>query len=135
MLALYLGMLGADFTIVESPELVAALRTLTGRYHRAIEASQQPARRPRVLRCRQGQAERDSVAVAERPARAGAAHVAAADGHAVRQRAGEYAEQFLVTGWAADHEDLHPRDRVLAEVSHRPPEVRPEHGLLEPQPD
>jgi len=28
MLALYLGMLGADFTIVESPELVAALRTL-----------------------------------------------------------------------------------------------------------
>ena len=36
MLALYLGMLGADFTIVESPELVAALRTLTGRYHRAI---------------------------------------------------------------------------------------------------
>ena len=43
MLALYLGTLGADFTIVESPELVAALRTLTGRYHRAIEASQQPA--------------------------------------------------------------------------------------------
>ena len=30
MLALYLGTLGADFTIVESPELVAALRTLTG---------------------------------------------------------------------------------------------------------
>ena len=44
MLALYLGMLGADFTIVESPELVAALRTLTGRYHRAIEASQQRCR-------------------------------------------------------------------------------------------
>jgi len=35
MLALYLGMLGADFTIVDSPDLVAALRTLTGRYHRA----------------------------------------------------------------------------------------------------
>src|SRR6266702_2226984 len=64
MLALYLGMLGADFTIVDSPELVAALRTLTGRYHRAIEASS-----PRALR-RQGQAERDRVAVAERPARA-----------------------------------------------------------------
>jgi predicted DNA-binding transcriptional regulator YafY len=31
LLALYLGMLGADFTIVDSPELVAALRTLTAR--------------------------------------------------------------------------------------------------------
>src|SRR5215475_7666416 len=41
MLALYLGMLGVDFTIVESPELVAALRTLTSRYQRAIDASQQ----------------------------------------------------------------------------------------------
>jgi predicted DNA-binding transcriptional regulator YafY len=40
LLALYLGMLGADFTIVDSPELVAALRTLTGRYQRAIDASQ-----------------------------------------------------------------------------------------------
>ena len=39
LLALYLGMLGADFTIVDSPELVAALRTLTGRYQRAIDAS------------------------------------------------------------------------------------------------
>jgi len=39
MLALYLGLLGADFTIVESPELVAALRTLTARYQRAIDAS------------------------------------------------------------------------------------------------
>ena len=84
MLTLYLGMLGADFTIVESPELVAALRTLTGRYHRAIEASQQPARRPRVLRCRQGQAERDGVAVPERPAGAGAADVTAADSHVIR---------------------------------------------------
>ena len=91
MLALYLGMLGADFTIAESPELVAALRTLTGRYHRAIEASQQPARRPPVLQCRQGQAERDGVAVPERPAGAGAADVAAADGHPVGQRAGQHA--------------------------------------------
>lgn len=40
LLALYLGMLEADFTIVDSPELVAALRTLTGRYQRAIDASQ-----------------------------------------------------------------------------------------------
>jgi predicted DNA-binding transcriptional regulator YafY len=40
MLALYLGMLGTDFTIVDSPELVAALRTLTRRYQRAIDASQ-----------------------------------------------------------------------------------------------
>jgi predicted DNA-binding transcriptional regulator YafY len=41
LLALYLGMLGADFTIVGSPELVTALRTLTRRYQRAIDASQQ----------------------------------------------------------------------------------------------
>jgi predicted DNA-binding transcriptional regulator YafY len=41
MLALYLGMLDADFTIVDSPELVAALRMLTGRYQRAVDASQQ----------------------------------------------------------------------------------------------
>lgn len=40
LLALYLGMLEADFAIVDSPELVAALRTLTGRYQRAIDASQ-----------------------------------------------------------------------------------------------
>ena len=39
MLALYLGMLGADFTVVDSPELVAALHTLASRYRRAIEAS------------------------------------------------------------------------------------------------
>jgi predicted DNA-binding transcriptional regulator YafY len=43
MLALYLGLLGADFTIVDSPELVAALRTITARYQRAIDASE-PAR-------------------------------------------------------------------------------------------
>jgi predicted DNA-binding transcriptional regulator YafY len=51
MLALYLGMLGADFTIADSPELVDALRALTRRYQRAIDASQRgpaglyPARR------------------------------------------------------------------------------------------
>ena len=41
MLALYLGMLDADFETVDAPELVDALRTLTGRYQRAIDASQQ----------------------------------------------------------------------------------------------
>jgi hypothetical protein len=41
MLALYLGMLDADFTIVDSPELVDALRALTMRYQRALDASQQ----------------------------------------------------------------------------------------------
>jgi predicted DNA-binding transcriptional regulator YafY len=41
MLALYLGMLDADFQIVDSPQLVDALRKITGRYQRAIDASQQ----------------------------------------------------------------------------------------------
>lgn len=41
MLALYLGMLDADFEIIDAPELVDALRTLTGRYQRAIDTSQQ----------------------------------------------------------------------------------------------
>jgi predicted DNA-binding transcriptional regulator YafY len=41
MLALYLGLLDADFTIVDSPELMAALRRLTRRYQRAIGSSQQ----------------------------------------------------------------------------------------------
>src|SRR5215510_4887695 len=36
LLALYLGMLGADFTIVDSPELTAALETLIARYQRAV---------------------------------------------------------------------------------------------------
>jgi predicted DNA-binding transcriptional regulator YafY len=40
MLALYLGLLDADFTVVDSPELVAALRKLAGRYRRAVRASQ-----------------------------------------------------------------------------------------------
>jgi predicted DNA-binding transcriptional regulator YafY len=41
MLALYLGMLDADFETVDAPELVDALRKLTGRYQRAIDASKQ----------------------------------------------------------------------------------------------
>ena len=41
MLALYLGLLDADFTVVDSPELVAALRTLASRYQRAISSRQQ----------------------------------------------------------------------------------------------
>jgi len=39
MLALYLGMLDADFTIVDAPELVDALRKLTQRFQRAINAA------------------------------------------------------------------------------------------------
>ena len=35
----------ADFTIVDSPELVDALRKLTKRYQRAIDASQQASSR------------------------------------------------------------------------------------------
>jgi hypothetical protein len=34
-------MLGADFEIVDSPELADALRELAGRFQRAIGASQQ----------------------------------------------------------------------------------------------
>jgi predicted DNA-binding transcriptional regulator YafY len=41
MLALYLGMLDADFEIVDAPALVGALRKLTRRYQRAIDASPQ----------------------------------------------------------------------------------------------
>ena len=43
-LALYLGMLGVDFEIVDAPELVDALRKLTRRYQRAIDASQRASR-------------------------------------------------------------------------------------------
>jgi predicted DNA-binding transcriptional regulator YafY len=39
MLALYLGLLGADFEVVDSPELVDALRELAERYERAVGAS------------------------------------------------------------------------------------------------
>jgi predicted DNA-binding transcriptional regulator YafY len=42
MLALYLGLLDADFTIADAPELVAALRKLAARYQRAIQASLAP---------------------------------------------------------------------------------------------
>ena len=41
MLALYLGLLDADFEITDSPELLAALGKLVGRYQRAIQASPQ----------------------------------------------------------------------------------------------
>jgi hypothetical protein len=41
MLALYLGMLDADFSIADSPELVEALRKLASRYQRAIDSSRQ----------------------------------------------------------------------------------------------
>ena len=40
MLALYLGLLDADFTIVDAPELVDALHGLTDRFHRAIASSE-----------------------------------------------------------------------------------------------
>ncbi|MET8423256.1 YafY family protein [Nocardia sp. NPDC004860] len=39
MLALYLGLLDADFDIVDSPDLVAALRTLIDRYQRAVSTA------------------------------------------------------------------------------------------------
>jgi predicted DNA-binding transcriptional regulator YafY len=39
LLAAHLGMLDADFTIVDAPELAEALRTLTARYQRAIDAT------------------------------------------------------------------------------------------------
>jgi predicted DNA-binding transcriptional regulator YafY len=39
MLALYLGMLGADFTVADAPELVAVLDRLAGRYRRASDSS------------------------------------------------------------------------------------------------
>jgi predicted DNA-binding transcriptional regulator YafY len=41
MLALYLGLLDADFEVTDSPELVDALAKLAGRYQRAVQASQQ----------------------------------------------------------------------------------------------
>jgi hypothetical protein len=39
MLALYLGLLDADFEIVDSPELADALRELAARYQRAAGTS------------------------------------------------------------------------------------------------
>ncbi len=44
MLALYLGMLDADFEIIDAPGLVNALRELAQRYQRAIDASQREPR-------------------------------------------------------------------------------------------
>ena len=45
MLALYLGLLGADFEVSDAPELVGALRQIAERYQRAVTASadQEPA--------------------------------------------------------------------------------------------
>ncbi len=37
MLALYMGMLGADFTVTEPPELLAHLRKLAARFAGAIQ--------------------------------------------------------------------------------------------------
>ena len=76
--------------------------------------------------------ERDRVTVAERLALAGAADVAPPDGHAVRQRACEHPEQFLVTGRASHHQDL---AEVVPQGPHRTPEILGQHGELEPQPD
>jgi predicted DNA-binding transcriptional regulator YafY len=42
MLAMYLGMLDADFEVIDSPELVDALRELAARYQRAVDASTRP---------------------------------------------------------------------------------------------
>ena len=44
MLALYLGMREGGLHVVDSPELVDALRELAGRYESAIGASQQARR-------------------------------------------------------------------------------------------
>ena len=38
MLALYLGMLDADFDVIDAPELVIALRELAARFERAAGA-------------------------------------------------------------------------------------------------
>jgi predicted DNA-binding transcriptional regulator YafY len=54
MLALYLGLLDADFTIVDSPELATALRKLAGRYQRAL-GSDEGANRLLEPRFRSGQ--------------------------------------------------------------------------------
>jgi predicted DNA-binding transcriptional regulator YafY len=44
MLALYLGMLDADFEIVDAPDLVDALRELARRYQRAVDSASNPPR-------------------------------------------------------------------------------------------
>ncbi|MFE3056433.1 helix-turn-helix transcriptional regulator [Nocardia sp. NPDC059239] len=52
MLALYLGLLDADFDIVDSPDLVAALRTLIDRYQRAVATAGRATARDRAHRPR-----------------------------------------------------------------------------------
>ncbi|MFE3223812.1 helix-turn-helix transcriptional regulator [Nocardia sp. NPDC059228] len=52
MLALYLGLLDADFDIVDSPDLVAALRTLIDRYQRAVGTAGRATARDRADRPR-----------------------------------------------------------------------------------
>jgi predicted DNA-binding transcriptional regulator YafY len=44
MLALYLGMLDADFEIVDAPQLVDALRAIAERYRRAVDTSTRASR-------------------------------------------------------------------------------------------
>jgi len=44
MLALYLGMLDADFEVADSPELVDALQMFANRYQRAVHASHRTSR-------------------------------------------------------------------------------------------
>jgi predicted DNA-binding transcriptional regulator YafY len=44
LLALHIGLLDADFEIVDAPELVTALSQLAGRYQRAVNASKPNAR-------------------------------------------------------------------------------------------
>jgi predicted DNA-binding transcriptional regulator YafY len=50
MLALYLGMLDTDFEVVDSPELVDALRKLAERYGRAVDTSERASEDPSSTR-------------------------------------------------------------------------------------
>jgi hypothetical protein len=50
MLALYLGMLETDFEVVDSPELVDALRKLAERYWRAADTSVRASEDPTSAR-------------------------------------------------------------------------------------
>jgi predicted DNA-binding transcriptional regulator YafY len=43
MLAQYLGLLGADFEVIDAPELVGALRTMAARFQHAVERSSRTA--------------------------------------------------------------------------------------------
>jgi predicted DNA-binding transcriptional regulator YafY len=60
MLALYLGLLDADFEIVDSPELVDALRELSDRYRRAVDSSR-PERGGRSSQPRSGRQDRSRI--------------------------------------------------------------------------